>query len=261
MSLPLFGGKIITVSGQLAIDAACCCDPPTCGTTDFTVTTFTTTWADASPCEACPPCNLTLPNQGPSFWRINWNGPSGITYKLWAKVAIGTPPDCADCGADPVDLTGYSLIGTYTEPQTDLDISRTEPETCDQYNYQCWALEIIVGDIDLICCATGGADGNSCLLCGTVEITASDGDCIPSGGGTAGVKAVNVSFTTTWDETCGTAPDAWEIFVDGLSVATGTGDTGSWSGEVSCVCDTTDPCASPTEVTVTWGDCTATVNV
>lgn len=264
MAVFLKDGALLVIGGTaIATDVACCCAPPTCDTLNFYVIVDGATFPDASPCTSPGACEVAFDNNGTSSWTFSWYEITGATYKLWRKLGGGSvSADCGDC----VDISDYSLYDTYTSAESALLVNRATPvNSCNENNYRCWALEVLIDDERVIvCCLSTEGDYNTNLDCNAIEITASTSGCIDSGVGT--FKSVTASFTascpTGCDSICGDdVPQDWSISVDGSEVATGNGFSGSWSGEVSCTCLGSYPCSASTSVTVTWGSCSETVTV
>ena len=260
------GGSYIKTAEGFTNNALCCCEPIDCATVNFDVVTFTTAYPDASRCtDPTDPCSVATANAGVYHWDFSWADIAGATYKLWRK-ASGT----CDSNNCPDNTSGYDLYGTYATGVIEAEFDRIPVEevlACNQGNYQCWLLEVIIdGAVFARCCQQTISDYNNFTDCNAISITASDGTCEPFPESTAGVKSVSVSFTAYCPgecaEACGDSEEQpWSISVDGSEMASGTGFSGSWSGEVSCSCPDENPCETGSSVTVVWGPCSKTVEI
>jgi hypothetical protein len=145
-----------------------------------------------------------------------------------------------------------------------LLITRAEPITeCQENIHFCFWLQP-QGLTRLACCFDNAStqDTNTCESCCSIEIVANVGMCFPFDGDTGGVAAASASFTITipdlgfepnCDSIFGDGSDVeWNLYIGGILVETGTGLTGSGSGDMSCTCPTEDPCEVAAIVLVEW---------
>lgn len=261
MSLPLFFGKPIVVGGQLATDAACCCEPPTCGDITISMTLGSGTISPDDLCSGCSATDVTHGTTGPIYWDFHRTANDGWSYAIYSKP--GFPGFCQTCTPETFDPTGYVQVGGMDGSDTFLRLGRDldpAPVSCDEKNPRCWWIVCTHDATGFECytCTESTHDENDCLSCCEAVISTDGFTCVPSGGGGppyAGSGSQSASFTISIPvyETDPDCPDifgdgsgiTWELSIDGIVVATGTGTTGSGGGDGSCSCDTPDPCFIP----------------
>lgn len=247
-------GKVFVIDST-AETTPCCKPCPTCADLTFNVFAEINELPDCEPCPACSTCEITSPTQGATKWSVGWqtlDAFTGCTYKLWRKAS----GECADCSALPVDLSGYDLYATYTEPpgDTPIEIDRVVPVTsCDQNNYVCWALEVLRDDERvLVCCAVTPKDFTDCIDCKPqISLTGFCDQCTTCDE-TPGLKRVN----GLWDlsgltDGCDTLlwNKNFSIVIDGVTVSTGNtngplGDhKGGFDAELNCSTNMGSLCA------------------
>lgn len=261
MAFYKYDGGFLKAPGGFAKDAACCCEPPDCAeaSVGFSYVIGNASFPDASPCTSpCDPPNVHTPNSGPTYWDFFCAEDNGWTYSIWRKP--GFPGSCQDCNPATFDPTGYVNVGGMGGAVTNYRLDRTLPGSCNADNYRCfWVIAThIATGTECYICPESTTDTDSCPSCCSIVIESS-GTCIPFGGGTSGTASISATFAITIPE-YGASPDCpdifpsvtWQLFIGGIEVATGSGLTGSGSGDSSCSCPTEDPCEVSGEVSVTW---------
>lgn len=276
MAFQIYGGKFLVVGGKFAVDPACCCEPPSCGDVTISMTIGTTTFPEATLCSSCSSTEVTHYNEGPAYWDFHRTAGDGWTYAIYSKP--GFPGSCQNCDPETFDNTGYVSRGSMSGSDTFLRIGREAPGSCDDNNDRCWWIVATHDATGYECylCPESTADENDCLSCCSATITTDGFTCTPSGGGGppyAGVGSQSASFEITIP-TYDTDPDCpdifgdgsgvtWELSIDGVVVASGTGTIGSGGGDGSCSCDTPSPCFIPgagVTLTYCYGGACCTVN-
>lgn len=242
----------------------CCCNEPCISELSFTC--FQSKGFVETPVDPCdtPTClSCEAPDiTGVFTWTFFWEDLPELadaTYKLWKKAG----PPCADCETVPVDLSGYTLHGTYSTAYPSsgagLAVSRGTFDSCDQANFQCWALEVIQTDgTHNVCCLATDADEGGCHDCVDISATGSVSQCQDPG-----IATLTVSFTLSILLRDGTpiCPDlegvdvedaTWTLDAGGI-FSSGNGSVAAVTGqEISCSCDPTFPCELGTSASVTF---------
>lgn len=268
MALITKDGKLLKLpTGKLATSSDCCICP-SCDDIlgKIYMVIGETTYPGAVPCTDCEPPFIEEPNIGPQYW--DWHSSiDGWDFDIYYKPGFGVC-EYYDPLVGPEPLTDWISMGTISDDGGYVRITRSYPDECNENNHHCWAVRCTHRATGFVCWSgdQSVSDRNNCPSCCSIIIEASKTSCVPFLESTCGVQTITASFTISipfydFDPNCDSIfprplEITWTLYIGGLEVATGTGLTGSGSGESSCCCPTNDPCETgmgPVEVVWCYG--------